>query len=449
MFDLLTWVILALTAAGMVYAYATSRDSLHPLIVMAPMFGFVYGWMPLRLSLSNGLDAFFTRDQLLFVECLNLAGTAAFLFGCLYGGRNRNDSRGTRIELTPNAVRIALLAAAFSGFLGMVAWAKGIWNVGGIRSAFGRAYGGGWEGNGYVREAMMLTITGIVLFQLELQRRPKYLRHFLIVGTLAMPVAIQGLLGARRSPTFILCVVLVAGFFLNRNRRPAIVPLTLGGIVLGYVLLLLVANRDRIYIGSDFDLSTDVSSYAEGSNAGNEFIYGTGAVLNAKESGRYYWGERYLIYLVIRPIPKELWPTKYQDVGRPELLVNAGTGGEEFQSTLGWSGAIGAAPGIIADLWIEMSWLAVGALWLLGWWYGMTWRNAASRGGAWVPQYIIMLALSLYLVLQSLEACVIRVIILSAPLWIAWVWMNRRMKAERDAEAVYAVSMRTGAAPLA
>ena len=96
-----------------------------------------------------------------------------------------------------------------------------------------------------------------------------------------------------------------------------------------------------------------------------------------------------------------------------------------FADALGWVGAVGSAPGIIADLWVELWWLALAAMAALGWLYGAVWRRAVTRGGVWTSQYIILAALSIYMVMQTMEAVIFRTLLLSAPCWLAWRWAER------------------------
>jgi hypothetical protein len=105
----------------------------------------------------------------------------------------------------------------------------------------------------------------------------------------------------------------------------------------------------------------------------------------------------------------------------PELLQNAGTGAG-ITETMGWVGAPGSAPGIVADLWIELWWLSIAALALIGWTYTVVWRKAVTLGGAWASQYTVLSALSIYLVMQTMEAVIFRTLLLSIPCWITWRW---------------------------
>ena len=181
-----------------------------------------------------------------------------------------------------------------------------------------------------------------------------------------------------------IAAVLSLGRYMSRRKRPSLLLTCAAGLSLGFLMLFLVSNRQNIYLGSDRELTTDVTSIVERPDTGNEYIYGAGAILSAEQRNSFYWGWRYLAQVLIRPIPSSVWPTKYEDFGLPELRHNAGTG-EGFVETLGWEGADGSAPGLIADLWTEFHWLNLPALFLLGLLYGYAWRRAQMEGGRGQP----------------------------------------------------------------
>ncbi|MBE7182491.1 MAG: hypothetical protein INR71_15015 [Terriglobus roseus] len=143
---------------------------------------------------------------------------------------------------------------------------------------------------------------------------------------------------------------------------------------------------------------------------------------------------RYLAQIFVRPVPTSIWPDKYADFGVPELLYNAGTG-EGFGDALGWNGAPGSAPGIIADLWLEVWWFAVPLFGLIGWCYGAVWKRAVTVRGPWMCFYVALGALSIYLVMQTMEAVIFRTLELVIPCWVAWRWAERE-KRERQARGV-------------
>ena len=425
MFELLLVLTVVVAFAAMLIAWDASRDLLHPLIFMAPMFVFLYGWMPWQLWRSGDLANFFDDSHLIFVQTINLLGVASFAAGCLLAG-TRLPARAVssfRRRLPAERVRRLAAGGAITGALGLAAWLTLIMKSGGPMQAFSKAYSGGWDDSGYVRDGSILLLSGIllVLAAMALDRlKPSY---FLLLAAFALPWLLQAIMTSRRGPTFALFAVLSMGWYLNRNRRPPLLAAGAAGLAVGWLILFLVANRQSIYVGSDKEFTSEVTALVEAPNTGNEFIYGSGSLLSAIRRDKYFWGMRYLAQIVVRPVPTAIWPTKYEDFGVPELLHNAGTG-EGIGDTMGWNGAPGSAPGIVADLWIEGSWLAFPALFLGGWAYGKCWRKAVMQGGVWASQYAVLSALSIYLVMQTMEAVIFRLLLLSIPLWVVWAWTS-------------------------
>ncbi|MEI9973826.1 MAG: hypothetical protein WDO73_18300 [Ignavibacteriota bacterium] len=74
----------------------------------------------------------------------------------------------------------------------------------------------------------------------------------------------------------------------------------------------------------------------------------------------------------------------------------------------------------MADLWLEFRWLALPVMWAIGRAYGTVWRKMRIEGGVWKAQYVILAALSIYLVMQTIEAVLFRAIELSLPIWLLW-----------------------------
>src|ERR1035441_4011979 len=155
MFEVLIWISIGVVLLGMAYAYAGSRDVFHPIMFIGPMLLFMYAWMPLKLNGSGSLDGFFQKDQLVHVQLINLGGITAFILGCLSLG-----CRLPKIQpaaLTSSKTRTVLvIAGVFIGCIGVAAWCAAIINVGGLYDAFSEAYSGGWDDNGYVRDASLL-----------------------------------------------------------------------------------------------------------------------------------------------------------------------------------------------------------------------------------------------------------------------------------------------------
>ncbi len=395
MFEALLWISGAIALGGMLLALDGSRDVFHPLAFIGPMMVFLYAWMPSKLLAVDGLSRFFDRDQLVFIQSFYACGIAAFVVACLSVGlRVRRGAPGKRprVRWSREACRRLLTGGALAGSLGLGCWLITIRNVGGFVAAFSASYSGGWDDSGYIRDGSLQLLVG--------------------------------------GPTFAIAVIALMGWYMARRKRPPAVAMGALGLLLGWLVLFLVTNRGNIYLGSDRALDTHVSDIVETPDTGNEYIYGGGSILSAERANHYFWMRRYLAQILVRPIPSAIWPTKYEDFGVPELLKNAGTG-EGFGDALGWEGAVGSAPGIIADLWVELWWLAVPAMAVLGWLYGFVWKRAVTRGGPWASQYIILSALSIYLVMQTMEAVIFRTLLLSIPCWLTWRWALRAPAARR------------------
>ena len=324
------------------------------------------------------------------------------------------------------------IGGILTGSLGLLCWLITIVNVGGFVKAFSHSYSGGWDDSGYVRDGSLLLLVGVLLFIAVIAVEGPRLTNLLFAALFGLPWLASALLMARRGPTFALAVIVTMGFYMFRRRRPPVLLMAGAGVLLCWLVLFLVANRGSIYLGSDLDnVSTDVGETVSKSDAGNEYIYGAGSLLSTEVRGHYFWMRLYLAQLLVRPIPSAIWPTKYEDFGVPELLTNAGTG-EGIADTLGWVGAVGSAPGIVADLWIELWWLCLAAMAALGWAYGFVWRKAVTDGGPqWTSQFVVLSALSIYLVMQTMEAVIFRTLLLSVPCWLVWKWALRAEAAER------------------
>lgn len=429
MFEALLWMTFGVCAFGIWYGYMRSKDVFHPVMFIGPVLAFLYAWMPLRLHRSEELSGYFDMDQLLFVQTINLLGVIAFFCGCLSVDADMRGVPPLSRTLPYQVVRRLVLGGTIVGCIGATAWLVSIINVGGLYNAFSQPYSGGWDDSGYVRDGSILLLASILLLLGGLAFRRPYVHHVALTVFFTLPWLIQAILTSRRGPTFALAITIAFGWYLNRNRRPAIVTVALGGVCIGYLILFLVTNRNSIYLGSDRELTTDVTEIVEKPHTGNEYIYGAGSILSAERRDEYFWGRRYLAQVLVRPIPTAIWPNKYADFGVPELLNNAGTG-EGIADTMGWVGAVGSAPGIVADLWIEGSWFAIPMMAVFGWCYAFVWRKALLVGKAWVAQYAILGALALYLVMQTMEAVIFRCLLLSIPVWLVWNWAMRAVPDE-------------------
>ncbi len=432
-----------IAAIGTVVVLDGTGDVFHPLVFIGPMMIFLYTWMPYKIYSSGGLARFFDNDQMLFIATLNLLGVLAFVSGCLAAGVRSAKRNNVRMRFSKPVCRRLLIGGAMAGAIGLLCWAVTIINVGGFVNAYSASYSGGWDHNGYIRDGSILILVGVMCALLSRSAGGPRWPAYSMIAIFGLPWAAGAFFMARRGPTFELAIFLFMSWYVNRRKRPNLVALGIGGAVLGGLMLFLVTNRGSIYIGSDFNVKTDVSNIVEASDTGNEWIYGGGTILSSEKRDHYFWMRRYLAQVLVRPIPSAIWENKYADFGVPELLHNAGTG-EGFGDALGWKGADGSAPGIIADWWVEVWWLCIPAMGALGWVYGWVWRKSVTVGGPWVSQAIILNAISIYMVMQTMEAVIFRTLLLSVPSWFIFKYayaihkkhQNRRPVSLRTTEYI-------------
>jgi hypothetical protein len=380
------------------------------------MCAFMYVYMPLRLMEDGGLFLYVTEVQAEFYQSIALASIAALVLGA-FGGSSVTP--GSDWEQPSYDAKKLRRHGYLLGTIGLLAWTYTIQNAGGVANVFSRAKGMGWSDYGYVREAAYLMIVGLLLLLSAEAYDSRNWGWRLAVSLFAIPYLLQGLLGAQRGPTFLATVTVGMSWYLGRRRRPPLVLVAMGGSTLLFLMLFLVQNRSRIYLGSDEDLKTDVSDFFV-PNEANEYIFGAGCMTTANQTRHFFWGRRYLAQLLVRPIPRQIWLNKYVDFGVPEIEQNAGVAGPGLEAVMGWQEVPGAAAGMVADVWVEFSWLTIPFLALVGWGLGAVWRRALWIGGPWVTVFTVCMLLSVYFVSQSGEAVIFRFVILALPSYLAW-----------------------------
>lgn len=439
----LVFTSLGLCIFAIVAGYRSYRDSFHPLVYLGALCAFLYGAMPLLIA--SGLPEYFTRDQLLFVQALNLAGVASLLAGVRVGsGKRLKISADPLPNLSkPQRRRIALGAKA-AGLLSTLAFAYGIFHAGGFQGAYGHSYGGGWASSGYIRVLLYVSLPALIWLMIAYRgvRLPR--REWLWVALFSAPLAIQGALGARRGPTMMLILGIGVAWYMLHRRRPRLSTVLVGALAIGTLALFLVANRNHIYLGSRYKPTRSPLSVLA-AYPGNTYTYGGGVVINRKVRANYGWGRRYLVAFLVRPIPRPIWKNEYREaslaLGIPNVAVNGGFGTSSFVRTVGWVGPEGSWPGVVADLWAAFWWFSLAGLFLIGLLFGSLWARALARGGPWLVLYAITLALSPYLIMQGVEEMGFRLLVLGLIVWLIWKYGAGKRRARY---AVRRVSPRPG-----
>jgi hypothetical protein len=420
MLETLVGITAAICVLAIVTAYVRFRDPFHPLILIAPMFAFIYVYMPMQYLRSGELFTYVSEERAIFVQTIVVASIGLFVSACLLGSKPLTPTGRNRVRVDYDR-RILQKGAYVIGTIGLLCWVWTVHMAGGFTQAFGHAYGTGWSDLGYVREAVYLLIVAELLLLSQQAFEPRNRLWIAAVVLFAIPWLLQGLLGARRGPTFVIVLTLGMSWYLARGIRPSLSLVLCGGVILAFLMLFLVTNRKHIYLGGDISNvdPANVSRFLD-ANEANDYIYGAGCIVAARETGSYYWGRRYLAQILVRPIPRQIWPNKYADFGVGELEQNAGVGGAGIEAVMGWPETPGAAGAAVADLWVEFSWLSIPVMALIGWSYGRVWRRAVEEGAWRTTLYMIFALLSIYFVTQSGEAVIFRFVILTLPARYVW-----------------------------
>ena len=409
-----------------------------------PLALFMYAYLPTELGLGGLLPRTqITPEEFATVQLLNLIGVVSLLGGCLVGSRGWQKNIAIPKRDPAMATR-AMWAAIALGSAGLLAYVVTLDNVGGFVEAYSVVKGGGTADSGWVRDTITWGVPAIALLSVSvaLDNRQRD-RSVILAAAFAIPLATQGILASRRGPMFMTVSTIVASWFLGRRTRPRLVAFASGALALGAVLMGLATFREEFFLGSALferpgeSLQRMFDGYSEKraeiqarTLGGNEFVFGSNLALSFLESGDHYWGGRIAVLTFIRPIPRQWWPTKYQDTGFGESIEDAvyGRGG-----ALRTEATLGAAPGIVADTFAEFRWGAFAILFAFGLLYGRAWRQAVAGHGFAQVVYICLVSVSVFLVTQSMEAAVFRSLFFLVPAWILWNlvvetrWMRRHV----------------------
>ena len=431
MFEVLLLITLGVIMLCGNKAWNVSRDVLHPVLLFSlPLLGMYvaqpgYLWLTQPEEVLRLLDS----SQLINVAGFNLMGVAAILYGAIGPSRQVGILRPFSFaQDIPLLQRLSILLGSMS----LVGYLYAIYLVGGFYAAYSRAKGGGWSDIGYIREMPWLSVPAITLMAIGCRRMN--LKVYTWMAIFSFPLLYHGLLGGRRGFVAAGVLTLSLSRWIATGKRPRFSTVVTGAVALGILMLALVANRRQISLREGMGVDCGVASYATKAGRSTEYIYGGGVLLTAKQQGVVYMGGRYLTVMFIRPIPSQLWSQKYafaaKYLGIPNLAEkgsNLGMGKLNMQKVVGFSSADGAAPGLIADIFLEFSYLYVIVLFGIGRFYWFGWHRAMLGNRFWGIAYIVMTALSVYLIAQTLEAMLFRFMQASGFVVITWTLMEGKL----------------------
>jgi oligosaccharide repeat unit polymerase len=429
-------LLVVLTGLVVVFAmwtgYRRTRDALMPMMLFGPMLLYTYVYSPAMLQYHGDLERYFPDlVKLEPVLTVNLLASALFCVGCVSASRpvwatwRRKETPQEAALKGRSRAQLVKLAWLF-GVMSLAAFWYMVQSGGGLVELFSRPKAFLSPPSGYVGEMPMLSYPAIVLLAVSLGGRRIGLRHVMLALLFSSPHLIMASLGGRRGSAFLVLCTLIVSWYLAKSRRPPLGVVISAVVIIGVLMLFLGSNRRNLYLGSDKDIDTqafvDQVVIKEG-DAGQEFIYSSGLMLTAQHFDRFYWGRRYFVTVFVRPIPRQLWPTKYEDLGLGWMVNQPGTAGfsdSDWLEGAGFWPLRGSASGFIADAFIEFWWFGVVICYLIGQLYGYCWMRSRRSGGLWTVVYVELLVLSVYLPAQSVEAWFYRALLLVVPTSLLW-----------------------------
>lgn len=441
MIELLLILTTGVVLVSMAIAYAQARDALHPLMFLGPMLLYVFVVRPGLLIAGGELQRFVSDDQLIFAQLLFTLGIAALCAGILLGGRG---ARGrVRFSASPGVRRRMVNLACFLGSLSLASYWYAIIVSGGFLDVYSQSKAYISAGSGWINELVNLSIPSAALLLLAWGGARKRLHYLGAALLFASPLLMHGLLGARRGPTFIIMATMLLAWYITSKKRVSIIKILTGVGALGLIAFFLVSNRGQIHLGSEFEFKWDrfyESVVPKEVSESDDTVFLYGFVNGVREYDQHYWGARYAVTYFVRPIPRQLWPTKYRDLGFSWLVNQQDFGGitdREWKEVLGWVPVRGSAAGFAADLYQEFGWLGLIGCYVLGWFYGWLWKKATRNGGLWTLLYVEAMALSVYVPTQSVSAVFHRFLFTSVPTAMIWRMHIGKSSSDRSVTSVY------------
>ncbi|MEO1188138.1 MAG: O-antigen polymerase [Pseudomonadota bacterium] len=411
---------------GMIWLMIWSkyRDPFHPAMFFLPMFGFLYGIMPLEL-ISEDADRFYSYSgDTGFVKYQSIAVglVLCLIAGVMFATRSISARQARWQTLRLRSPKTVRYIAIVLGTLGFSAWLSMIYSAGGFGAAYGSAYGGGWVSSGYIREMRYLGLVGALLIYISCSgRRIKPMDWALICFCVA-PTLIHAFLGARRGPLFLGAIISLGGYVYFTRKRISLPVLATAGFILGTTMLFLVANRNQIYLGSEVTAGFESPADFLVRWNSNEYLIGSAAIKYTDAEGAFH-GRRELAWIIGRLLPGFIWPTVWSDL--PQMLgidvnlrLNGGVDPERLAALAGWRPSVGSAEGYAGAMYMEFGFLSPLAAFLVGFAYGKVWAAARHSLPARVI-YLFMVATSVYLAMQSFDPWFYRMFLFGIPTFLA------------------------------
>lgn len=440
MFELLIWLTCLVPLAAALIAYLRTRDPLHPMVYLGLMMSYIYGILPAAYFYNDLISGIFRDEsQLIFAQAVHLLSISACCAGCLWP-RTKSKATclsGRRTDMTPN-LRASMERLSFAlAAVGLIAYFYYLSLAGGFVEAYSRPKGGYVQGvSGYVTSLPFLTILATALLALSRQGTPLRFSTAAFMLLFMCPHIIQGTLGGSRGAAFLSAITFAFSWYMARSKPPSFGLIVSTLFAIGVLMLSLKAYRQTLYLGSEKDVEavpfTQLILPTE-LNLSDATTYSWGLISVTHYHQKFYRGRRYFAQIIVRPVPRQLWPTKYEDIGMDWMVNRPGSGGfayNEWDEAVGWAPQAGSSTGFVADTYAEFSWGGLIVSFLIGLLYGFLWKKAVILRTIWTVIYLEAAAVSVYLVTQgTTSAWMFRLLFLVIPTLLIWhFWIGPRLR---------------------
>lgn len=396
------------------------------------MFAYMYVLRPLLMLRADNIGDYLTPEQVnrgLLVNCFCVSG---FCLGGILSCRKLDKKRMALTMSQKSRDKVHSLGVLL-GTIGCVGYLLGLLVSGGFSNVYSQAKGHIISSTGYIGELPLLCYPAIMLVMLARRGRTIRRTDWAFAICFAMPQLLHGILGARRGPTFLIVATLFLSWFIASGRRPKVMPLLLSLVLAGSLIFFLISHRDQIYLGSSFDVDVDKvwnTAFPTSASTADDVIFGIGLTNVSEATNRHYWGSRILVVLLARPIPRQIWPTKYEDTGFGWMVQPNNLHGywfHEWRTHLGWRPPSGASGGFASDMFVEFWWGAPLGAFLLGAAYSFLWSRAVMKSGIWTVLFLEAMILSVYIPTQSISALLHRYTFMAVLTLLLWMVTVGRM----------------------
>jgi hypothetical protein len=412
------------------FSWKLHQDPLHVANFLAVLFAYSYVVEPLLLgdALSTWIQE--PNDRVL-VGLFYLGCVSAFAIGL----SNRfRESPSTRLGDSMSIPRHQIQGIAFAlAIIALVIFVYGLQNAGGLVAAYSKAKGGGRFRTGYLGEATNLGLLAVLFIALSRRRMGLSFENWIVIFIGLTPTLVQGTLGGRRGPLFISLGALLATIVITAKKQLSMRTIFASFVLICVTVVFVWSQRQNLYLGSEsseinWQQFTD-NLFVQKADQGNNYIYGAGFILTAWHTGEYTYGAESATNLLIRPIPKQLWPQKYADVGATWISEQEPGMGiystQQWQDATGWVPYAGSSSNSASDLFGEFSWLAIFVYYLLGRGMIKLYHMHRESGEIWTVIYLASLPLTIYLATQSFSAFYHRFLVFAIPAMLIW-WIYGR-----------------------